>query len=361
MADPTTTVTIPTQILFLDKVLSDTRVYLTAVVAVYVWEYIITFHMEYSKMWKAERWTPVRFVFFFNRYWGIGLAVLLMVTLWTEIPAGKCKHLHFIQPVWGLLLVVSNEFLLGARVYAIWNQNKRIAYGLGTLSFTAAAVKIFISVQDKPVPIPDGFGLKGCISNAGVSYMWARLSISFFPRPPTLVLWALPLLYDTVVFSLTLVPLYKYYKTGGRTPLLEAFLRDGAIFFAVSVAVNVVNLVYFLVPGVTNNAFNTPLALIVATMMAARVVLNLRAPQYRMHNSSSHAGLPPSIFNTSNRGHETGIGTQKDYPLTAVQAPPAHVLQDLKSGDRVMVNIQRRMEDDQLEFEQKQWKHDSSP
>ncbi|KAH8918462.1 hypothetical protein BT69DRAFT_1338127 [Atractiella rhizophila] len=101
MADPTTTVTIPTQILFLDKVLSDTRVYLTAVVAVYVWEYIITFHMEYSKMWKAQRWTPVRFVFFFNRYWGIGLAILLMVTLWTEIPAEKCKHLHFIQPVWG--------------------------------------------------------------------------------------------------------------------------------------------------------------------------------------------------------------------------------------------------------------------
>ncbi|KAH8919357.1 hypothetical protein BT69DRAFT_1284883 [Atractiella rhizophila] len=350
MADSTATVTLPAQIVFLDNVLNDSRVYLTAIVAVYFWEYIVTFPMEYSRMWKAERWTFVRAAFFFNRYWGLGLAVLFMITFWSEIPSATCKKIHFIQPVWALLLIWSNEFLLGARVYAIWNQNRMIAYGLATLSTVGVAVKIFIFVQDEPLPIPDGFGLKGCISNGGVSYIWLH--------------WAIPLFYDAVVFALTLIPLFKYYKTGGSTPLLEAFFRDGALFFFVSAAVNGVNVVYFVIPGVTNNAFNTPLALLVAPMMAARVVLNLRAPQIKMHNSSSHVGVPSSLFRTTVRGPgETGVGSQKAYPLSNVQTQPTHVAQhSLSQSGGVMVNIEKNVETvDNDDYYQKQWKHDGTP
>ncbi|KAH8914364.1 hypothetical protein BT69DRAFT_1358048 [Atractiella rhizophila] len=68
----------------LEEVLSSGRTYLTgsafsllhvnltkleaACFAIYVWDFILTFPAEYKTMWKAQRWTPVRVAFFFNRY-----------------------------------------------------------------------------------------------------------------------------------------------------------------------------------------------------------------------------------------------------------------------------------------------------
>ncbi|KAH8925369.1 hypothetical protein BT69DRAFT_1132721 [Atractiella rhizophila] len=53
--------------------------------AFYGWDFIVTFPREYKTMWKAQRWTPVRAAFFFNRYWGLLRFTLFICLAWLKV------------------------------------------------------------------------------------------------------------------------------------------------------------------------------------------------------------------------------------------------------------------------------------
>ncbi|KAH8920049.1 hypothetical protein BT69DRAFT_444855 [Atractiella rhizophila] len=88
----------------LEDSLSASRTYLTACFAVFGWDFILTFPDEYNSMWKAQRWTPVRAAFFFNRYWSLLHFVISMCFLWIEFQPKTCDKVHFLQPVAAIIL-----------------------------------------------------------------------------------------------------------------------------------------------------------------------------------------------------------------------------------------------------------------
>ncbi|KAH8925585.1 hypothetical protein BT69DRAFT_1101014 [Atractiella rhizophila] len=246
----------------IEGVLSASRVYLTACFALYGWDFILTFPAEYRAMWKAERWTPVRVSFFFNRYWGLLTFVLAMCLLWFEFTPKLCNRVHFLEPVATTILFLNCEFLLGARVWVMWNRRKWVAYFFATFAIAGTAVQVASFAEDNTLPLLPG--LRGCISVRGRdSYIW--------------VYWIPLLLYDTTATIFMLVPLISHWREAPPTRLISIFMRDGIAYFIIVSICNLVNVVYFSFPKEVNPTLNCPLTLTFTTIMASRIVLHLRS------------------------------------------------------------------------------------
>ncbi|KAH8923550.1 hypothetical protein BT69DRAFT_1350104 [Atractiella rhizophila] len=245
----------------LEDVLSTTRVYVTACFAIFSWDFIITFPDEYRTVWKAQRWTPIRAFFFFNRYWGLLYLSMAMCLLWSRIDPRTCDKVHLLEPVGGSILIFGSEFLLGARVWAMFNRRRWIIWFFGTFAICALAIEIWAILPNRALRVPSG--LRGCLSvGGGQNYIWA--------------FWIPPLLYDTTATIFALVPLIAHWRKTPRTRLLTIFARDGVLYFCVVFICNLINVIYFSIPTVANPVLNGPLTFTFTTMMASHLVLHLR-------------------------------------------------------------------------------------
>ncbi|KAH8927249.1 hypothetical protein BT69DRAFT_1347422 [Atractiella rhizophila] len=297
-----------------EEVLSASRTYLTACFAIYGWDFVITFPDEYRTMWKADRWTPVRVAFFFNRYWGLLDLTMFMCLLWVKIDPKTCDKIHFLEPVAASILFLSCEFLLAARVWAMWNRQRWIIWFFGILALCALVVEIWTIIPNKALRLPEG--LRGCLSvSGGQKYLW--------------VYWIPPLLYDTTATILMLIPLVRHWRKSPRTRLLTVFARDGILYFFVVFICNLVNVVYFSIPGVVNPVLNSPLALAFTTMMSSRIILHLRTacpeansldrrtssgPDVERRNKDSHFGRHnQQELNLQNLGRRLEGGLSGNY------------------------------------------------
>ncbi|KAH8915188.1 hypothetical protein BT69DRAFT_1325515 [Atractiella rhizophila] len=271
----------------LEEVLSASRTYLTALFALYCWDFILNFPDEYKMMWKAERWTPVRVAFFINRYGGLLDLVAFMCFYWLKIDLKTCGKVHLLQPVVSSFVLLSCQFLLGARVFAMWNRRRWIAWFFGIFAICGVVVQIVAVVPNRALRLLPG--LRGCFSVRGdQSYLWV------YNIPP--------LLYDTAATIFIIVPLISHWRKTPRTRLLTIFARDGVLYFVVASVCNLVNVIYFSIPTTINPALNAPLSLTFTSIMATRIVLHLRS-----------AGL---VANGQDRGTSNGSSSGRRYNMT---------------------------------------------
>jgi len=97
--------------------------------------------------------------------------------------------------------------------------------------------------------------------------------------------WTGVLIFDIVIFSLTL---YKALTIRREIPLLDVMVRDGAMYFSVLFIVNLVNILMlrFSPPSLKHCA--ETLTNVLSTILASRLVLNLR-------EQSRHSALGSSL------------------------------------------------------------------
>ncbi|KAH8920429.1 hypothetical protein BT69DRAFT_1336416 [Atractiella rhizophila] len=217
-----------------EEVVSTSRTYFTAACfAIYSWDFILTFPNEYRTMWGAERWTPVHIAFFFNRYWGLLDVVIFLCLFWLKIDPKTCEKpptSSFKQTdPRNAIVAVSCEFLLGARVWVMWNRRKWIAGFFSAFAICGFAVQIWAVVPSKSLPVPPG--LRGCIAE--------------LRDQKNYVYWIPPLLYDTTATIFVLVALISHWRKSPRTHLLTIFARDGVVYFLVVFTCNLINAIYF--------------------------------------------------------------------------------------------------------------------
>ncbi|KAH8916493.1 hypothetical protein BT69DRAFT_1355652 [Atractiella rhizophila] len=303
-----------------EEVLSASRTYLTACVAVYGWDFVLTFADEYRTIWRAERWTPVRIAFLINRYWGLLDVIFTMCLFWLKIDTKTCDRIHILNPIAGSILLLSCEFLLGARVCVLCNYKRRkwIAWFFGVFAICGFVVQIWSLIPNRALPLPPG--LRGCIPDLGDQvrnhkYIW--------------IYWLPPLLYDTAATIFVFASLISHWRKTPRTRLLTIFAADGAIYFAVVFICNLMNAIYFSIPNVVNPLLNAPLPLIFTTIMASRIVLHLRA-------------VGPAA-NSRDGGSSGGSGSQRRQnviPKVGAQNQPA----PRGESEVRLQNLGRRME-----------------
>ncbi|KAH8925367.1 hypothetical protein BT69DRAFT_1348772 [Atractiella rhizophila] len=280
-----------------EEVLSAGRTNLTALFAVYCWDFILTFPDEYKTMWKGERWTPVRVAFFFNRYYGLLDNIMFMCLFWFKIKPETCKRIHLLEPIvsasvgWTYLPphmslketdgINCSDLCIPVRSKGIpvWNCRRWIAWFFGIFAISAFVLQVWSVIPNRALALP--VGLRGCISTKGEkNYIW--------------VYWIPPLLYDTTATIFVTLPLISHKRKSQRTRLITIFARDGVLYFFVIFICNLVNVIYFSVPTVINPVLNAPLSLIFTTMTASRIVLHLRKVA--------------AVINSHEEGHSSGSG-----------------------------------------------------
>lgn len=150
----------------------------------------------------------------------------------------------------------------------------------------------------------------------------------------------MPLVFDTTVFILTLAKSIDIWRRDIPSRKISAFFHDGLIYFAGIFTMNMINVIIFVTQDGSLQAVNLPATLMLNTMLACRLVLNLRAPNVMRldSNASRHSRLT-----------HTGMGDTVSMQDSAVPSygmePIGNKIQK-SPGNIVIINTFREVDDD---------------
>jgi len=127
--------------------------------------------------------------------------------------------------------------------------------------------------------------------------------------------WGGLLLFDLVIFVMTIVKAVMIGKSGSRS-LLTVLLRDGSVYFLVMVCVTLLNILSFLLGVGYVRGMMTTFANIISSTMISRLMLNLRdaslaLPAKRGRSSLTAADSPsynPYVTTVMSPSSTTGGG-----------------------------------------------------
>ncbi|KAF8547723.1 hypothetical protein OG21DRAFT_1526964 [Imleria badia] len=245
------------------------------------YDYLLTFPAEVHHFWRRPRCNLALVLFFANRYFALCLHILNVIRIFINVPPDDDKLSSALQTAeqGGIMLVqLISSAIMAMRVYALYEKSRLI---LTTLFIIAVGVVVFglwAVFLD-----PSGTG-----GNTSTSYMNPGLALHIA------IAWAGQLIFDAVIFLLTVWKSYCIGKMGDRL-LVDILLRDGSMYFAIISCVNAVNIAMLLLASAqykwatsffTNSRNVDDLTFSssyrVNVIMVSRLVLNLQGPSRRL-------------------------------------------------------------------------------
>ncbi|KAG1883015.1 hypothetical protein F4604DRAFT_319397 [Suillus subluteus] len=116
----------------LDFLNSPTIKYITiAALTLFTWDLILTLPHEF-RLWNAK-WTFAKVLFFVNRYFALGTAILITFLIFDVTPTWALCSANTFFAVIALLLVANIEMILQLRLYALYAYDKRIVLTVSAL------------------------------------------------------------------------------------------------------------------------------------------------------------------------------------------------------------------------------------
>lgn len=202
---------VPLHVLFQTRAVSYSEV---AAVTLLTWDIFITFSDEVELIWK-KAWTPAKGMYVFARYipWLFQLALLgINIDGSTGIffTVAECRKWMIVQAVILQLVITAVDIILILRVYILFNRNRYLLLVLGTLFLAEVAFLSYVLAMITP-----------------------RLTFNddcFVTSSPPLftAYWIVSLIFETVLFVLTLIKFGEAIKGGwGRQQVMREFIADG--------------------------------------------------------------------------------------------------------------------------------------
>ncbi|KAF9062055.1 hypothetical protein BDP27DRAFT_307021 [Rhodocollybia butyracea] len=197
----------------------------------------------------------------FSRYYTL-LCLILDVTfnLVNNPTPEFCHRIRWVLPFLSTTIQFAAIPLLLLRTWAIWRRNAIITALLLALWILPLIIGTYVSTTYEGVPYALFLGLDvvgGCGNDP--TNNWGTVP------------FILNLVVDSLIFLLTLSHLLFFQKHAiGITSLRRVIIRDGMVYYAAMVVVNVINIVFFLAPGLPPLA--RPLIATPATIMPAILV-----------------------------------------------------------------------------------------
>ncbi|KAH8100410.1 hypothetical protein BXZ70DRAFT_1008418 [Cristinia sonorae] len=265
---------------------------LTAVVLV-SWELAVHFfqdldYLRTKKLWKR----PVMWAYFFQRY---GAFVVVSCEAVIRLSTGADCHAAGLAALitGGVFVLPSVSLIFFYRVRAIWHQNKYVEYVLGALWIVVFGASLSAPASQAAGNLPNG----QCTITRSEKYTPA----SFIANA----------IYDGVILVLTLVKLVanrRQYKNF-RSPVQTLLIRDGILYFVISVTIGIVDIAFLL--GISNPPLAStviPLHVAITSIMTTRLVNNVFTV---VHDGS---GSGPQILYASTRLGTTSASGSKGQP-----------------------------------------------
>ncbi|KAG8846294.1 hypothetical protein FRB96_002046 [Tulasnella sp. 330] len=248
--------------------------------AISLWDWVTSFPREYRLIHKTP-WSAIKVLYLLCRYWPI---ITMPFILWVFIgdhSEHMCKILYLMPESIAMWNQIFAEIVLVVRTYAFFGNSIPLLIVLlsglaGIVAFQIYCVAAGMALLPFIDP-PNG----PCFPT--VTHPGSPLIMIFF---------ILPLLFDTVVTSLTVFRAFKYqHQVAGGTgsPLIKMFVREGLFYFILIAGANLVNGIFYWQPNADMSALNIPLSVMLTDILACRLILDLRE-RGKAGSSGSHPG-----------------------------------------------------------------------
>jgi len=231
-----------------------------------LYDYALTFGPETEFVW-SRRWSFGKALFIFNRYFGLFTLIFdVTVAFQADLTAKFCEAFFWWELVSGVIGLVSVEIILQARIYAVYNCNRKLLAVMVILCCIEIASEFLAFLFGIPSESPPP-GLTGCYPSNISSFYW--------------FIWVPGLVYETFLCFLMLYKARELYKNEYQSSLLRVVMRDSFVYFFTSFAVLLLNcLLWALHPeAISDIALDWAIAIFCA--IGSRLLLNMRERVYK--------------------------------------------------------------------------------
>ncbi|KAF8576927.1 hypothetical protein K439DRAFT_592262 [Ramaria rubella] len=247
-----------------------TKYSVAAALTFLLYDHTLTFEDELQYVWRRPG-TLGKILFILNRYFAlISLIIQTFVFFRGSLTNKVSVKVSFIGTLCRrtLVIVVSAEIILVARIYAVYDCNKRLLaflMVLGAMEFIVSLVTELVSLPNMPaVSLPNQ---TGC-------YILRIPSFTF-------IVWIPAIIIEITLLSLMLYKAWQLFRQGGNFPLMQLLLRDSILYFSSNVAVLMVNcFIWIFNRNIIDEFLLSSWALAVPCAMVSRLLLNMRRQYY---------------------------------------------------------------------------------
>ncbi|KAG2060703.1 hypothetical protein BDR06DRAFT_967136 [Suillus hirtellus] len=192
-----------------------------------VWDHTITFADEVEMIWGRPK-NLLTFLFLLNRYLTpIGFIVNLVDNLTSNAEAHRCEHFVRYEGAMTAVGIQVVGLMMFLRVRAMYYDNRCVVILVASLLFVWVAVGAWL--------LSHGVACRMEFSN---SVLWSTESEL---RKGLASSWAwVPLLYDTVVFTLTLNRTLPSIQNKEAGHIVHTLFADGVLFYSVMCTINLI-------------------------------------------------------------------------------------------------------------------------
>ncbi|KAF8140557.1 hypothetical protein EV363DRAFT_1151677 [Boletus edulis] len=237
--------------------------------AVVVWDWIISLPREWRFIWKTT-WTPVKIAYLFCRYWVIVVVPYLLYAFVTNHTQEVCEKIYKIPVALAMWNQVGSESVLLIRTYAFFKRNTYVLLGLVCALAGVVAYQLYVDASQM-ILLP--FVTPPYVSKEGPCFPASK------PHSAHLLgFFIAPLLFDTLVTAMTVWQAFhiRIRNGGANSKLIQTFLREGVFYYILISIANLINGIFYLQPRQVISALNIPLSVMMAPLLACRLILDLR-------------------------------------------------------------------------------------
>jgi len=285
------------------------------------WDYLITVQDEWELIW-FRSWNFVSLLFVVTRYAmfvDVGFATLAR-QFWSHPTDTLCKGLDDMTLYVNICAIFIAEGVLIVRMYAMWNQNRRIAWIFGGFLFCLAVatfgyISKAITFQEyAPSPSPSAF--PGCFLIGADRQVWIGQLVAT--------------LFEAAIVITTLYKAVLQWRYGGsQSSLLKTITRDGLIFFILLISVSLLNIVIINVAPPALAFMFTSIYRVLHSLLTERIILNIRSAALKKVHYTGTDDTPgplsltnPTVPEFRVRKNKSGPGDSmemKSFPTTSGQ------------------------------------------
>lgn len=235
------------------------------------WDFALTFNDEIEYIWK-RRWNTMRVLYTVTRYFiPVSISVNSITLFHPTISPRSCDIVTRIGATFALVAISAMMVLLLVRVWVMWDKSTWMLVALLALfsGMQIVSVTSIITAAHRMHAIENPLPgiMTGCVVPSTNQPDWFRVLLS-------------GLIYETIVFSLTVYQAWRSYKRSMRTPLLAHLVRDGALYFLVVAVVVLLTLIGTTYTATLPAALGSGMYISVMSSMCCRLVLRLRSYAY---------------------------------------------------------------------------------
>jgi hypothetical protein len=187
----------------------------------FTWDLILTFPYE-RRQWNAK-WTLGKVLFFMNRYFSLGTAVLITFLMFNLTPTWDTCSINTFFGIIAVLVVANIEMILQLRLYALYAYDKRIVLPVSALFVMVFGGMMVMAVFIRQYEMNYKAQISGACAIIG-SVNWLYL------------FWVPVMGLDFVLVLLAGYKSIQHYrhvpdKTWFGARLMRVFARDSIIYF----------------------------------------------------------------------------------------------------------------------------------